>query len=104
MSEEHDTWVLGWLRIEVLSYQQGDHDCSIGEAEQRVLAIERALERLKKERLKEPEMASALLSGRLTIDDDLAEKLGQELGPNKEFWVERERLYRGHLLRLGRSA
>ena len=41
-----------------------------------------------------------LFDGRLTIDDELAQKLADLFGVAPGFWLERERLYRSHLMRL----
>lgn len=42
-----------------------------------------------------------LLIGGEVITDDMAQKLGEILGPNTQFWVNREKQYREGKVRLG---
>lgn len=54
--------------------------------------------------LEVPELeARLLLEGRLTIDEDLAERLEKNLRGPAHFWLERERDYRRNLARLENS-
>lgn len=46
------------------------------------------------------ECVDPLLRGHLMIGDELADKLGMAFGPNKEFWLQREKQFRKSLNRL----
>ena len=54
--------------------------------------------------LSRPQMTDAqfedLLSGKLEIDDSLAQALSDLYGPTKDFWINRERQYREYLKKL----